>query len=364
VGYMERSEPEDSRAYGIAMEARGKDEEVESHGAARALQASPHKGGSRSNPSERMLIASYIPMTQPSEPPRSPFKVHTTSCRNTCAVLLSGPAAWRASVLGQVSGLAQAGRPTDPKTCLRFVAVRMGGACRGPAVPGWLSARGVGGGAQFTHRCANAAARIGAVPAKCQQSNLQQHPFHCLWRAGRVGSGERRVGVAPRRAIAAKSGGRAPPWLHGWPCAVFSYSQKARLAPAPISDCNQCIFALALALALETRLHLLARPCSLSVLASLPCASPFVQLPASLVPEPTQSAARNLSRQPRERASATLQTSWLAWQRRGLLYQPARRRSTRRKPQTVFVPSRAPSRTRVRACARVCMVKWTCFALS
>ena len=70
------------------MEARGKDAEGDSHGAARALQASPHKGGSRSNPSERMLIASYIPMTQPSEPPRSPFKVHTTSSRSTCAVLL------------------------------------------------------------------------------------------------------------------------------------------------------------------------------------------------------------------------------------------------------------------------------------
>jgi hypothetical protein len=364
--YMERSEPEDRGAHGVAMEDRGQNEEGESHGAARTLQASPHKGGSRSNPSERMLIASYIPMTQPSEPPRSPFKVQTTSSCSTCAVLLSGPAAWRASVMGQVSGLAQAGRPTaaDPHPWLRFVAVRMGGACRGPAVPGWLSARGVGGGEQFTRRCANAAARICAVPAQCQQSNLQQPPFHCLWRAGRVGSGERRVGVAPRCAIAAKSGGRAPPWLHGWPCAVSSHSQKARRAPAPISDCNPCICALALALVLEARLHSLARPSFLFVLASLPLASPFTQLPALLVPEPTQSAARNLSRQPRERASANLQTSWwLTWQCHGLRSQPARRRSKRRKPQTVFVPSRAPSRTRVRAYARVCMVKWTCFAL-
>ena len=77
-----------------------------------------------------------------------------------------------------------------------------------PAVPGWLSERGMGVSAQclrferialdFTHRCANATARICAVPAQRQQSNLQQPPFHCyLWRAGRVGSGERNLRVAP-----------------------------------------------------------------------------------------------------------------------------------------------------------------------
>jgi len=40
---------------------------------------SPQKNGSRSNPNERMLIPSYIPMTQPSEPPRSPSKVSKPS---------------------------------------------------------------------------------------------------------------------------------------------------------------------------------------------------------------------------------------------------------------------------------------------
>ena len=46
---------------------------------------SPQKGGARSNPNERMLIPSYVHMTQPSEPSRSPFKVRdsTTSCRFT-----------------------------------------------------------------------------------------------------------------------------------------------------------------------------------------------------------------------------------------------------------------------------------------
>ena len=94
------SEPEDGGAYGVAKEALGKDTAGESHGAARALQASPHKGGSRSNPSERMLIASYIPMTQPSEPPRSPFKVHTPpppAARALCAcraLLHGGPLFW------------------------------------------------------------------------------------------------------------------------------------------------------------------------------------------------------------------------------------------------------------------------------
>ena len=40
---------------------------------------SPQRGGSRSNPNQRMLIPSYITMTQPSEPPRSPFKVQVMS---------------------------------------------------------------------------------------------------------------------------------------------------------------------------------------------------------------------------------------------------------------------------------------------
>jgi len=38
---------------------------------------SPQKAGSRSNPNERMLIPSYVHMTQPSEPTRSPSKVPT-----------------------------------------------------------------------------------------------------------------------------------------------------------------------------------------------------------------------------------------------------------------------------------------------
>ena len=43
--------------------------------------ASPQRSGARSNPSERMLIPSYIPMTQPSESQthRSPLKVRPSS---------------------------------------------------------------------------------------------------------------------------------------------------------------------------------------------------------------------------------------------------------------------------------------------
>ena len=77
------SGPEDGAIQGGAMEAHGADaghagaEGAAQGGAQTWFAGTPQKGGSRSNPSDRILIASYIPMTQPSEPPRSPFKVHT-----------------------------------------------------------------------------------------------------------------------------------------------------------------------------------------------------------------------------------------------------------------------------------------------
>lgn len=240
-----------------------------------------------------------------------------------------------------------------------------------PAVPGWLSERGMGVSAQclrferialdFTHRCANATARICAVPAQRQQSNLQQPPFHCyLWRAGRVGSGERNLRVAPcHRGEIRRQGAPVAPRV-----ALRCFLTFSEGSPGPRAHKRLQPMHLRLGARVGARdSPTLTCAFSLSVLASLPRASPFAQLPASRVPEPTQSAARNLSRQPRERASATLQTSRLTGQRHGLLFQPARRRSKRRKPQTVFIPSRALARTRVRACARVCMVKWACFAL-
>jgi hypothetical protein len=55
---------------------------------------SPQKGGARSNPNERMLIPSYVHMTQPSEPTRSPSKVLfdqacMSGARGSCSAILA-----------------------------------------------------------------------------------------------------------------------------------------------------------------------------------------------------------------------------------------------------------------------------------
>lgn len=198
------SEPEDGGAYGVAKEALGKDTAGESHGAARALQASPHKGGSRSNPSERMLIASYIPMTQPSEPPRSPFKVHTPpppAARALCAcraLLHGGPLFWA--------------RPVHlPRRAGELLLIPIRGCVPWPFAWGarvprasrtWL-AQCPGSGRRCTvyaplrERCSPNLCRSGAVPAV--QPAAAPLPLSVASRQGGVRWVESRGGVVPSR---------------------------------------------------------------------------------------------------------------------------------------------------------------------
>ena len=68
---LESSVPSNGKKYGSV----GEGGESECKTALMSEHFSPQKGGARSNPNERMLIPSYVHMTQPSEPSRSPLKV-------------------------------------------------------------------------------------------------------------------------------------------------------------------------------------------------------------------------------------------------------------------------------------------------